>query len=133
MGRGASSNRNTSGPPWKSSNAVSLVINCPPSFAFETMSNQTFINHSRIFHSPVRAQGRLIAQIKIIQPNVNMRIVGRAAPEQTGQGAEVEAESRNPSNRRRYCDLAKAESLMALKLPRCPANLPSLRPKPVEW
>ena len=66
MGRGASSNRNTSGPPWKSSNAVSLVINCPPSFAFETMSNQTFINHSRIFHSPVRAQGRLIAQIKII-------------------------------------------------------------------
>src|SRR5207245_271008 len=43
-------------------------------------------------------------------PNVTVRIVRRAAPKPSGQGAGVEAESRNPSSRRRYCDLLQRQN-----------------------
>src|SRR6266566_3633787 len=69
-------------------------------------------NQSRIFHSPVSAQGRNRSD-KNHQPNVNMRIVGRAAPKQSGQGVGVEAESRNLSSRRRYCDLLQRQNRLS--------------------
>jgi len=54
------------------------------------VSNHTFITIIyELSTSPVCAQGRLIGSDKDYEPNVNMRIVGRAPPEQSGYGAEL--------------------------------------------
>src|SRR5438445_10367344 len=67
-------------------------------------------SYLRIVHSPVSAQGRLIRQTKIMGRRSTCASLGTAAPEQSGQGAEVEAEYRNPSSRRRYCDLLQRQN-----------------------
>ncbi len=49
------------------------------------------------------ALSNIVPEMKTLlspMPNLNMRIVAGAAPEPSGQGTEVEAESRNPSSRR---------------------------------
>src|SRR5438093_3591374 len=59
---------------------AAFASTAPASFASKQCQSNIH-NHSRIFHSPVRAQDPLIAQTRIISPNVNMRIVGRATQE----------------------------------------------------
>src|SRR5439155_4699547 len=85
----------------------------PPSFASKQCQSNLRTYYLRIVHSPVSAQGRLNPSDRDYGPNVTVRIVRRAAPEPSGQGAEVEAESRNPSSRRRYCDLLQRQNRLS--------------------
>src|SRR5437870_10843889 len=58
-----------------------------------------------------------------------MRIVGRAAPYRSGQGAEVEAESRNPSSRRRYCDLVQRQNRLCIEAAALSGEFSELAPQ----
>src|SRR5207245_1197722 len=59
---------------------AAFASTAPASFASKQCQSNIH-NHSRVFHSPVRAQDSSNRSDKNHQPNVNMRIVGRATQE----------------------------------------------------